>query len=135
MAEFLSKYQCKNPVVLIVFNRPEKTAVLLERLKQVTPGKIYVISDGPRENRKDDLLLVDQVRSLIDEKIDWDCNLNKIYSPKNLSGPIRVPSGFDEVFATEKQAIILEDDCIPSVSFFRFCDELLDKYSTDQRIG
>ena len=37
-------------------------------------------------------------------------------------------------FNNEKQGIILEDDCIPSISFFMFCDELLEKYKKNKKI-
>ena len=33
------------------------------------------------------------------------------------------------------EAIILEDDCVPNPTFFRFCQEMLDRYRHDQRIG
>jgi hypothetical protein len=32
------------------------------------------------------------------------------------------------------EAIILEDDCIPRPSFFRFCQELLERYRHDDRV-
>ena len=135
MEKSIIKYQCKSPVVLIVFNRPEETSILLKVLREVAPKKLYVISDGPRQGRQEDVRLVEKVRNLIDKEVDWDCDLNKIYANSNLSGPVRVPSGFDIVFSNEEQAIILEDDCIPSVDFFKFCDELLEKYANNERIG
>lgn len=135
MEKSIIQYQCKSPVVLIVFNRPEETSILLKVLREVAPKKLYVISDGPRQGRQEDVRLVEKVRNLIDKEVDWDCDLNKIYANSNLSGPVRVPSGFDIVFSNEEQAIILEDDCIPSVDFFKFCDDLLEKYAKEERIG
>jgi hypothetical protein len=135
MEESVISYQCESPVVLITFNRPDPTLALLDVLKQVTPEKIYVISDGPRTSSPGDEEKVAEVRSLVDKEINWNCSLVKIYSDINLTGPVRIPSGFDEVFKSEDCAIILEDDCIPSISFFRFCDELLVRYKNDKRIG
>jgi hypothetical protein len=34
-----------------------------------------------------------------------------------------------------EEAIILEDDCLPDITFFRFCQEMLERYRNDQRIG
>jgi hypothetical protein len=39
------------------------------------------------------------------------------------------------VFSNEKKAIILEDDTLPSISFFRYCDELLEQYKDNKKIA
>jgi hypothetical protein len=52
----------------------------------------------------------------------------------NLGCGIRVATGIDWVFEHVDEAIILEDDCLPHVTFFRFCEELLEKYGDDKRI-
>jgi hypothetical protein len=46
-----------------------------------------------------------------------------------------VSSGIDWVFEHVDRAIILEDDCLPDPTFFRFCDELLDRYVDNERIA
>ena len=33
-----------------------------------------------------------------------------------------------------EELIVLEDDCIPHPTFFRFCEELLDRYRDDERV-
>jgi hypothetical protein len=38
------------------------------------------------------------------------------------------------VFDSVEESIILEDDCLPEPSFFRYCQELLEKYRDDKRI-
>jgi hypothetical protein len=38
------------------------------------------------------------------------------------------------VFENVEEAIILEDDCIPRDSFYRYCGELLDRYRSDERV-
>ena len=40
----------------------------------------------------------------------------------------------DEVFNIEKKAIILEDDTLPNLSFFKLCEDLLHKYESDESI-
>lgn len=107
----------------------------MDTLRQVQPDKIYVIADGPRSHVPPDLEKTKAVRLVIEEGITWKCSITKIYAESNMSGPIRVPSAFQEIFLKEEQVIILEDDCIPSVSFFRYCDELLEKYALDTRVG
>jgi hypothetical protein len=46
----------------------------------------------------------------------------------------RFQSGLDWVFETVDEAIILEDDCLPNWSFFRFIEEMLDEYREDERV-
>jgi hypothetical protein len=46
-----------------------------------------------------------------------------------------VSSAIDWFFENEEEGIILEDDCLPSQSFFWFCEELLERYRDDIRVG
>ena len=75
------------------------------------------------------------MRKLVDEYVDWEVDLHKIYADENMSAPVRIPSGFNEVFSHVEETIILEDDCIPHQSFFYFCQELLEKFRDDDRIS
>jgi hypothetical protein len=45
-----------------------------------------------------------------------------------------ISSAIDWFFENEEEGIILEDDCLPNQSFFRFCDAMLEKYRHDNRI-
>ena len=126
-------YKVRTPVVMIVFNRFEKTLQVFEKVKLVQPLKLYIIADGPRIGNSEDLEKCSKVRAIFD-KIDWPCEVIKDYSSNNLGCAIRVFSGISSVFKKEKLAIILEDDCLPDLTFFRFCDEMLNKYIDDKRI-
>ncbi len=92
-----------------------------------------VVADGPRPDRADDIEKCKAARAII-EGVDWDCEVLTNYSDLNLGCKNRVSSGLDWVFDTVEQAIILEDDCLPHPSFFRFCQDLLDYYRNDKRI-
>jgi hypothetical protein len=122
------------PVVLIIFNRPEHTKKVLEKIREVRPKKLYVIADGPRSDKPLDPELVLACRRLTDA-IDWDCDVVRDYSEINLGCRERVVTGLSKVFDQEDRAIILEDDCLPSKSFFYFTQTLLDRYADDSRIG
>jgi hypothetical protein len=43
-------------------------------------------------------------------------------------------SGLDWVFQQCEEAIILEDDCLPGTTFFKFCSEMLRRYRYDNRV-
>ncbi len=122
------------PVLIVTFNRPDVTSVLIDRLREVKPSHLYVSSDGPRESKGvHEKELVKQVRDLI-EHIDWDCEVHKFYSEKNFGCGVGVSNAITWFFQNVEQGIILEDDCIPHKSFFGYCQELLDKYKDDHRV-
>jgi hypothetical protein len=124
----------ETPVVFIFFNRPDTTRRTLAAIREVRPTKLYLIQDGPRANVPGEKALVEVTRNAAEE-VDWDCDVVPIYSEVNLGLRQRVTTGLDQVFSTEERAIILEDDCLANPSFFRFTDELLDRFADDERIG
>lgn len=92
-----------------------------------------LVADGPRENRPDDQEKCATVRAIV-EQVDWPCEVQKNFAETNLGCKRRVSSGLDWVFEQAEEAIILEDDCLPTPSFFRFCTELLSIYRDDYRV-
>lgn len=123
----------KTPVAFLIFKRPDTTEKVFEVIRQAKPRKLLVVADGPREDRDGEAQKCAAVRAIID-RVDWDCEVLKNYSDVNLGCKNRVASGLDWVFKTVEEAIILEDDCLPNISFFRFCEELLERYRDDERI-
>ncbi len=119
------------PVVFLIFRRPDLTARVFEAIRQAQPAKLLVVADGPRDEAE--AVLCQQARS-ITEQVDWDCEVLRNYSDINLGCRKRVSSGLDWAFEQIEEAIILEDDCLPHPSFFRYCQELLDYYRDDKRI-
>ena len=129
----MADFQLTTPVAFLIFNRPDTTARVFEAIRQAKPPKLLVVADGPRPDRPDDVEKCKAARAIIDG-VDWDCEVLTNYSDANLGCKNRVSSGLDWVFETVEEAIILEDDCLPHSSFFRFCEELLDYYRHDKRI-
>lgn len=126
-------YQVKSPILFLIFNRPKETQILFNTIKMVKPKKLYVAADGPRNSGKDDLVCK-EAKDILNQ-IDWECELITLFRKENLGCGKAVSSAITWFFENEEEGIILEDDCLPSVDFFRFCDEMLDKYRTDDRIG
>jgi hypothetical protein len=120
-------------ILLIIFNRPESTAKVFGVIRKIRPKKLYVASDGARSGTHEDEEKCKQARS-VTELIDWPCEVKRLYHNKNLGcskGPI---SAFKWFFSFEEEGIILEDDCLPSISFFSFCNDLLERYRHDERV-
>lgn len=125
----------KTPVVFIVFNRPVLTARVFARIRAARPERLFVVADGPRADRPDDIARCREVREMIEERLDWPCQVVRDYADTNLGCGRRVATGITAVFERVDSAIILEDDCLPDPSFFPYCEELLEKYRDDARIG
>lgn len=121
------------PVALFVFNRPQPTAKVYERIRAAQPKRLLVIADGPRASRPDDAALCEATRQIVSAP-DWPCELLTSFSDVNLGCRNRMSSGLDWVFLHCSEAIILEDDCVPDPSFFGFCSSMLSRYRDDQRI-
>ncbi len=132
--EHLLEYTVDSPVTLLIFNRPETTRRVFAEVAKVRPGTLLVVADGPRPGKRDDLEKCKAARNIV-EHVDWDCRVLRDYSDVNLGCRDRVSSGLGWVFQNVDRAIILEDDCLPHPTFFRFCDELLDRYADDDRIA
>jgi hypothetical protein len=122
------------PVLLIVFNRVGPTKSVVDRLREIKPRKLYIAADGPRANKEEDFAKTEETRRFLDENIDWECEVKKKYSEKNLGCKYNPQDAIDWLFAHEEEGIILEDDCIPNTSFFDFCFELLERYRHDLRV-
>jgi len=123
----------KTPVVLIIFNRPAQTEKVFDVIRQAKPPKLLVIADGSRAERPGEAEKCAAARAVID-RVDWDCEVFKNYSDVNLGCDPRISSGLNWVFETVEEAIILEDDCVPHPTFFRYCEELLERYRHDARV-
>lgn len=121
------------PVAFIIFNRPENTRKVFERIREARPETLLVIADGPRPERPTDAEKCQATRQII-ETIDWECQVHTDFAAENLGCKRRVSSGLDWVFRHHAEAIILEDDCLPDPSFFRYCAELLERYREDERV-
>lgn len=129
---FDENYRCETPVLLIFFNRADTFAQVFAKVREAKPRVLILAQDGARH--EGDLSGIAACREIA-ESVDWDCEVVRNYSDANLGCGMRPKSAID--FALERYAsvIILEDDCIPSRSFFPYCEELLERYKDDERVG
>ena len=120
-------------VLFLFFSRPEQTEKVFAAIKEARPSKLFLYQDGPREGRND-MEGILKCRKIV-EDIDWECEVHKQFLEKNQGCD---PSEFLSqkwMFSIVDKGIVLEDDDVPSQSFFPFCKELLDRYENDQRIN
>lgn len=126
--------QCNIPVLLIAFNRPDTTSVVFQKIRDAQPKKLFVAVDGPRKNKIGEKELIERVKIIV-QKIDWPCETYYHFSEINKGAEITVSSAITWVLEKEEYVIVLEDDIIASLSFFRFAEEMLIKYKDNERIS
>lgn len=122
------------PVALIFFARPDLLQITFEAIRAAKPSKLFLIQDGARVNSQTDNINIQKCREIV-STIDWDCEVYKNYSEENLGCGTRVYSGLSWAFQYVDRLMVIEDDCVPSKSFFEFSIDLLERYKEDERIG
>lgn len=123
----------KVPVLFLIFNRPDLTIKSFEAIRAARPDQLFISGDGPRTGEVEDVEKVALART-VTERIDWNCEVRTRFHDQNLGCAQAVSSGIDWAFESVDDLIILEDDCLPSTSFFPFCTELLERFRNDQRV-
>lgn len=126
-------YETKSAILFIVFNRPETTKQVFDKIRDARPTRLYIAADGPRSFNNSDRELCIKTRAIVNE-IDWKCEVKTLFRDENLGCKDALSSAISWFFEHEEEGIILEDDCLPSNDFFGFCDTLLDRYRLDTRI-
>ena len=123
----------KIPILLLLFNRPEKTSKVFDRLREIKPQYLFVAADGPRNSRQGEAELCKKVRGIVEE-VNWECDVKKLYRNENLGCGAAVSEAINWFFDNVGEGIILEDDTLPDISFFYYCEELLAKYRDSEQV-
>jgi hypothetical protein len=124
----------KSPILFLIFNRPETTRRVFEAIRVARPPRLYVAADGPRAGREGERSRCNEARSIA-SKVDWPCEVRTLYRDHNLGCKLGVAGGVTWFFEQEAEGIILEDDVLPISTFFDFCDEMLERYRSDERVA
>lgn len=124
----------KNAVLLLAYLRPQHTLNALISIKKYYPNKLYVFIDGLKSDAP---LLDSMAQKKIIQTIKQVNPAKKIiirHHKDNLGCGYAMPFALDWIFKKEDQAIILEDDVVPSLSFFNFMDNCLDRFAERQDV-
>jgi len=121
------------PILFMIFNRPDTTRLVFEEISRVRPTKLFIAADGPRQDKPDDVENCRLTREIV-SKIDWPCEVKTLFRDKNLGCRNAPSSAITWFFEHVPEGIILEDDCVPDPTFFRFCTEQLERYRDDQQV-
>jgi hypothetical protein len=124
----------KTPILFLVFNREDVTRQVFEVIRCLKPKYLFVAADGARGDKAGEAETCQRTREIATQ-VDWDCELKTLFREENLGCKLALSSAISWFFENVEQGIILEDDCLPDPSFFPFCEELLNRYKDDERIG
>lgn len=121
------------PILLVIFNRPDKVKQLIDSLRKVKPTIVYVSADGPRKNVITDAARCANARTTINQ-IDWPCKVVTNFHEANTGSDFGPEKALNWFFDNVEEGIILEDDCIAHPDFFRFAQDMLSRYRNNEQI-
>ena len=120
------------PVCLFIFQRKDTVLRIIDRISQVKPQKIYLMSDQGRN--EEEKKRVQECRKAVEAAINWNCEVIKDYAAENRGVFENIGMGAMRVFSQEEVAIFLEDDNLPEITFFSYCKQMLEKYKDNDRV-
>ena len=121
------------PVLFTCFNRANHARQVFYVLKQLQPRRLFLAADGLRPDLPSDAEGCGKTHELA-LQVDWRCDSHTRFLEHNLSCKLAVSSAILWYFEQVEDGIILEDDCVPNLSFSPFCTELLERYRDDERV-
>ena len=121
-------------VLILFFNRPDHLGRVWDEVRKAHPARLFLYQDGPREGRNDEPGIAACRELVKDENIDWECDVHRMYQEKNLGCDPSEYISQQWAFSHTDKCIVLEDDDVPSQSFFVFCKDMLDRYADDERV-
>ncbi|MBQ9327971.1 MAG: hypothetical protein IJ225_05495 [Solobacterium sp.] len=128
----MKDYLVDVPVTVLLWIRPDAQRKQFEIIREARPSTLLIMSDGGRT--EEEKRLIDINRKMYEEEVDWNCTIYRYYSDTNLGTYGSIKKMHEFVWSHVDRSIFLEDDILPSVSFFQYCAELLEKYKDDTRI-
>jgi len=126
--------RCREPVLVIGFNRPALMRAQIDALRVVAPRELYIAVDGPRPEVPDDRQAVAESRAVVN-LVDWDCEVHTLFPAVNIGARAGPFGAIDWFLTSVERGIILEDDVVASPQFFAFASEMLDRYEDDHRVA
>lgn len=122
----------KTPVLFETFIRDDYARQVFDAIKKAKPCKLYFYSNKGRD-KDNEIERNNKIRSWVKE-IDWNCELHTFFREECVDVYTSLRGAIDWVFENEESAIILEDDVVPTLAFFDFCDKMIEKFKNDRRI-
>lgn len=123
----------ETPVLFITFVRPDYARQTWEGIKAAKPKTLYFYSNKGREEKEGEIERNNEIRSYVKE-IDWDCDLHTWFREETANVYDSLRGAIDWLFENEETGIVLEEDVVPTLAFFSFCDQMIDYYRDNNRV-
>ena len=130
----MKNYDFNTPILFLIFNRPDTTEIVFKSIQKLRPKQLFIASDGPRLTKMGEKEVVENLRRNILNWIDWECEVKSLFQKNNLGCKYAVSGAISWFFENVEKGIILEDDCLPDLSFFWFAEELLEKHKDNEKV-
>ena len=124
----------QTPILFIIFNRPDTSAIVFQKIREIKPRQLFIAADGARQDKPGEKERCQQTRDLILEGVDWECEVKTLFRDQNVGCGRACSGAVNWFFENVEQGIILEDDCVPDLSFFSYCENLLDYYKDNEKV-
>lgn len=124
--------QFDKPILFMIYHRPDITRQVFAEIRKQRPKQLFISAGAPKDIPGDQELCDETKR--VTESIDWDCEVYRLYEETNVGGALGCKNALDWFFDHVDEGIVLEDDCMPHPSFFRFCAEMLSRYRNDPHV-
>ena len=121
------------PILFVTFARPQYARQVFDVIRANKPKKLYFYSNKARLDRPEEIQRNEEIRSWAKE-VDWDCELHTFFRDDYVDIYASLKGALDWVFSCEPEAIVLEDDCVPTSAFFSFCDQMIDRYRENNKV-
>lgn len=120
-------------VLLIAFGRPEYARKTFEAIKASKPSKFYFYTNAGRKDYPEECKRNEMVKALAKE-VDWPCEFKTWFRTEPVGVLDSIRLAIDWIFENEEKAIVMEEDCVGSLAWFAFANEMLKKYQDNERI-
>ena len=119
-------YKTDIAVLMLFFTRSDTFQKVFDEVRKARPSRLFLFQDGPRGER--DMTGIEACRQIVsDDQIDWECEVHRNYQEQNLGCMVAGYTSHQWAFSLADKCMVLEDDVVPSQSFFPFCKEMLDR--------
>lgn len=122
----------KAPVLLFAYRKLDFLDEIYDVIRRYSPPKLYISHNFYRDEAEKDL--VNAVRVAV-KSWSFPFEVEYIFHEKHYFINDVFYNVLDDVFSREESLIVLEDDIIPSSSFFPFCNSMLARYRNSAEVG
>ncbi len=122
----------KAPVIVFAYRKYEFLSEILREVIAYKPPKLYVSLNKYKDESEIPLTenVIREVR-----QFNFPFEVEIIQHEMHLSVNDVFHLTLNMIFSKEESLIVLEDDTVPSSSFFTFCNIMLNKFKNDKHIG